>query len=465
MAFFDNLENFGQATAFTAEDGGSLTYQSTAEAADSFGSHLSRRGLIFILAGNNIASVIGYIGCLRFRMPAALLPETIQPDLLSNLLRRYQPEYVWLPRNRAFHVSEMKELYALGDYVLLTNSAASTDLHPDLALLMTTSGSTGSAKFVRLSYANISANAASIAEYLEIRGDDKAITTLPSHYVYGLSVINSQLQSGASVLLTNASLMEKRFWDLFKAQAATTMAGVPYTYELLKRLHWDQMDLPSLRVLTQAGGKLSTALVKEFAGLCSKKGIRFYVMYGAAEATARMSYLTPDQALEKPGSIGMPIPGGEFWIEDDAGNTVTHPDVVGELFYRGANVSLGYAIGREDLSVGDERKGVLRTGDLARRDSDGTYYIAGRKSRFIKLFGNRVSLEEVEQFVRNAGIECACAGDDEALRIYITNPSMRTDAVSVAQRFTQLHHSAFRAVVIDRIPRNDAGKIIYAQLP
>jgi acyl-CoA synthetase (AMP-forming)/AMP-acid ligase II len=465
MNFSDDMERFGQAIAFIAEDGESLTYESTAVAADSFGACLSRRGLVFILANNSIASVIGYIGCLRSRAPVALLASNIHSDLLPNLLSAYRPNYIWLPRARACQVSNATELFALGDYVLLATSAGLLQAHDDLALLMTTSGSTGSAKFVRLSYDNVSANATSIAEYLEICGGDKAITTLPMHYVFGLSVINSHLQSGAGIILTNASLMEKRFWEQLKVHGATTISGVPYTYELLKRLRWDRMNLPSLRVLTQAGGKLNSALVHEYASVCKDKGMRFYVMYGAAEATARMSYLPPRLALEKPQSIGVAIPGGEFWIEDETGNVITRSDEVGELFYRGANVFLGYAEKREDLALGDERKGVLQTGDLARRDADGAYYIVGRKSRFIKLFGNRVNLEEIEQLIRNNGIDCACSGDDQMLRIYITSPALQNDVISVAQRLTQLHHSAFRAFVIDRIPRNEAGKIIYAELP
>jgi long-subunit acyl-CoA synthetase (AMP-forming) len=327
-------------------------------------------------------------------------------------------------------------------------------MHEDLALLIMTSGTTGNPKLVRLSYRNLSANAESISEYLHIRDDDKAITTLPMNYVYGLSVINSHLHAGASIILTNATLMEKRFWDLFKTNRPTMLSGVPYTYEQIKRLQWRRMELPSLRVLTQAGGKLHPDLVREFASICREKDLLFYVMYGAAEATARMSYLPPHLAMEKPSSIGMAIPGGELWIEND-----------GELCYRGENVSLGYAECRGDLARGDDRQGVLKTGDLATQDEDGAFYISGRKSRFIKLFGNRVNLEDVEQFIRNKGIDCACAGNDDALRLYVTRASEERDALVFAQQLTNLHHSAFRTILLGQIPRNQAGKVCYSELP
>jgi acyl-CoA synthetase (AMP-forming)/AMP-acid ligase II len=465
MNFYDAMERYGSAVAFTEEDGAPHTYAQTAAAADAFGASVPDRGLVFLLADNSLDAATGYIGCLRARLPAALLARGIPSEQLRHLLAAYRPNYLWLPRTRAADAPYAVEIYAQGSFVLLSTGAEPSQANGDMALLMTTSGSTGSAKFVRLSYGNLTANAASIAAYLDIAGEDRAITTLPMHYVFGLSVINSHLHAGACIVLTDASLMEKRFWELVKAQRSTSLSGVPYTYELLKRLRWERMDLPDLKVMTQAGGKLSAALVAEFASHCKQKGVRFYVMYGAAEATARMAFLPPQLAIEKPGSIGVPIPGGEFWIEDESGNAITRSGVVGELFYRGPNVSLGYAQRREDLALGDERGGVLATGDLAHRDADGVYSIVGRKSRFVKLFGNRVNLEELEHLLRGAGIDCACAGDDALLRIYITNPALSDDAVAAAQRLTQLHLSAFRACVIDSIPRNEAGKIIYADLP
>ena len=457
MNFYYDLQSFGQSIAFVAGNGETLTYAAAAKAADSFGVQLGaqepdNRKLVFILAENCLECVIAYLGCLRGRCPVALLPASIHADSLANLLNLYRPHYVWLPWSRASEMRAQSPVFALGDYVLLANSTEPIEIHDDLALLMTTSGSTGSPKFVRLSYLNISANAGSISECLQIRDDDKPITTLPMHYVFGLSVINSHLHSGASIVLTNASVTEKRFWELFKARDATTISGVPYTYELLKRLVWQRMNLPSLRVLTQAGGKLHAELVREFAGTCLQKGVRFYVMYGAAEATARMSYLPPELAIDKPASIGIAIPGGELWIEE------------GELCYKGSNVSLGYAESCGDLARGDDRHGVLRTGDLATRDEDGAFYIVGRKSRFIKLFGNRINLDDVEQFIRNKGIDCACAGDDDAMRLYVSSASDESNALAFAQQLTNLHHSAFRTVVVSQLPRNEAGKLIHAEL-
>jgi acyl-coenzyme A synthetase/AMP-(fatty) acid ligase len=126
---------------------------------------------------------------------------------------------------------------------------------------------------------------------------------------------------------------------------------------------------------------------------------------------------------------------------------------------------MGYATSREDLARGDDNAGVLHTGDIARRDADGFYYIVGRKSRFIKIFGNRVGLEDVEHHLKNLGIDTACAGRDDKLRIFVTRESDQAAASAAVHELTGLHFSAFAVTVIDQIPRNEVGKIVYSKLP
>jgi long-chain acyl-CoA synthetase len=465
MAFYNEIESFGSNIALITEEGLRITYAELAEAANQLGAQLSNRGLAFLLADNCPESIIGYLGILRAGVPVVMQPSGLHHKLLCDLMNAYHPQYLWLPKNRAEEVANSEVLHTLGNYVLLRAAADPIVLYEEMALLVSTSGSTGSPKFVRQSYKNITSNAASIAQYLKISNQDRPITALPMNYVFGLSVINSHLLCGATIILTQRGLMEKQFWNLINSACATSFAGVPYTYEMLRRLHFERMQLPSLKVLTQAGGKLNAALVNEFAEICGRKGMQFIVMYGAAEATARMSYLPPEYALEKSGSIGIPIPGGEFWIEDSNGAIIDAPDIPGELVYRGDNVTLGYACNIEDLANGDERGGILHTGDIAQRDEDGFYYIVGRKSRFIKVFGNRINLEEVEQHIRKQITDCACSGEDDKLRIFITDGSKKNEVLAFIQELTGLHHSACFITVLSDIPRNEFGKITYAALP
>ena len=334
MNFYDGMERYGSAVAFTEEGGALHTYAQTAQAADAFGASVPDRGLVFLMADNSLDAVTGYLGCLRARVPVALLAGGIPSDQLANLLAAYHPNYLWLPGARAAEVPDAVEIYAQGGYVLLRTCAEPLRAHSDSGPADDHFGQHGQREVCPPLLRQRGGERGLDCRVSRYCGRGRAITTLPMHYVFGLSVINSHLQAGARVALTDASLMEKRFWEQVKGQRATSLSGVPYTYELLKRLHWERMELPDLQVMTQAGGKLSAVLVAEFASQCRQKEMRFYVMYGAAEATARMAYLPWQLALEKPDSIGVPIPGGELWIEDESGNAITRSGVAGELFYR-----------------------------------------------------------------------------------------------------------------------------------
>jgi len=373
---------------------------------------------------------------------------------------------LWLP-SRMANQFEYESVWSVWDYSLLkTKYNQAFALHDDLALLLTTSGSTGSPKLVRQSYKNILANTQSIVEYLELADNERPITTLPMNYTYGLSIINSHLYVGASIILTNKTLVQKEFWQQCKDFEATSLAGVPYTYEMLDKLRFFRMEVPSLRTMTQAGGKLSPDLHKKFAEYAEKNNKRFIVMYGQTEATARMSYLPHNKALEKIGSMGIAIPGGEFSLIDANGAIINEVDVTGELIYKGDNVALGYAEQGADLAKGDEFNGVLFTGDMAKKDTDGFYYIVGRKKRFLKIFGSRVNLDETERMIRTAfpDIDCACTGIDDQMTVFITAEAQIKNVSSFFHEKTGLHPIAFHVQCIEKIPRNESEKILYSAL-
>jgi acyl-coenzyme A synthetase/AMP-(fatty) acid ligase len=258
--------------------------------------------------------------------------------------------------------------------------------------------------------------------------------------------------------------MQKEFWSFLKEQKATTFGGVPYTYQMLDRLRFFNMNIPSLRYLTQAGGKLSYDLSHKVATKARDKGIDFIVMYGQTEATARMSYLPASRAIDKCGSMGVPIPGGEFWLQDEEGNRIDDADVVGELVYRGDNVTLGYAECKADLALGDERQGVLVTGDMAKRDADGFYYIVGRKKRFVKIFGSRVNLDETERLLLDKGYVCACTGVDDRMSVYTEHEGKEDEIHKLVSHLLNLNMSAFIVRYIPAIPKNESGKTLYTAL-
>ena len=383
MAFYNELERWKTNQAFIDDLGNSMTYQELERYTSELKTVIGNRTLVFSFSNNTIGSVTGYIAFLKNRVVPLLLKVDIEKELRDNLIKIYQPSYLYIPENKKDEFPDYQCVWeGIGYCLLQTQYPKEVPLYQNLALLLTTSGSTGSPKLVRQSYDNIQSNAQSIAQYLELNETERPITTLPMNYTYGLSIINSHLFVGATILLTEYTLMEREFWDFFKQEKATSFGGVPYTYEILKKLRFFKMDLPYLRTMTQAGGKLSPELHREFAKYAQENGKHFVVMYGQTEATARMGYLPWKKAIEKYGSMGIAIPGGKLWLKDIQGNKIIQPDIIGELVYEGKNVTLGYAICKEDLKKEDERYGVLETGDMAKMDEEGYFYIVGRKKRF-----------------------------------------------------------------------------------
>jgi acyl-coenzyme A synthetase/AMP-(fatty) acid ligase len=463
------MNRYGNNIAAIASNGESIRYSDLEATGDRIGNSTDGRCLVFCFCENEIGALCGYVGFLKNNIVPLLLKSDIEAELRENLIAVYKPAYLYMPSAMTQEFPEFEKVYEEWNYVLLrTQFHFQKELNPQLALLLTTSGSTGSPKLVRQSYDNIQSNAESIVEYLELTEYERPITTLPMNYTYGLSIINSHLLVGATILMTKTGFMQREFWEFFKAEEATSFGGIPYNFEILKKLRFFSMNLPSLRTMTQAGGKLSPELHKEFAEFAAAQQKRFIVMYGQTEATARMAYLPHQYSLEKYGSMGIAIPGGTLSLHDGNGKEISEADTVGELVYKGPNVTLGYAVCEEDLAKADERNGILETGDMAKRDEDGFYYIVGRKSRFLKIFGNRVNLDETEAMVKRAfeDLDCACSGVDDKLYVFlVTDDQEDCDRVKthLAGKM-KIHPSAFHVKRIEQIPKNDSGKTLLKKL-
>ncbi len=461
-----DLQQHKGKTALIDELGNQMNYDVLNSEANILSERIGHRCLVFALCRNEIGSVLGYTAFINNGIVPVMVNSHLEEALLQNLLETYSPEYLWLPKDQVEQFAGMSVEHESHNYVLLkTGYEKKYPLFDELGLLITTSGSTGSPKLVRQSYTNVLDNAQSIVKYLKLDDTERPITTLPMNYVYGLSIINSHFLVGATLLLTDKGLMQKEFWSFFKEQEATSFGGVPYTYEMLDKLRFFRMKLPSLRTMTQAGGKITPELHEKFAAYAAEQGKNFVVMYGAAEATARMGYLPPEKAVEKKGSMGIPIPGGVFHLIGADGQEVTEPLSTGELVYEGKNVTLGYAEKGEDLVKGDERHGRLETGDMAQFDNDGFYYIVGRKKRFLKIYGNRVNLDEIDRLIKgDFEIEVASSGVDDHMYIFVTDDIIADSVRDFVIAKTKLNPAAFKVIVIDEIPKNDSGKTLYKEL-
>ncbi|MDP1563173.1 MAG: AMP-binding protein [Pirellulaceae bacterium] len=427
---FWDVERLGLAGAVETADGKTVSYRDLIDWADRIVADCPARSLVAIRCTFTPAALAAYLGCLRRGLVPLLLDRDMPDDQVAEILQRYQIAFLWddsNPNSVTHGVTHgvthdvthgvTHDVTHGGDFSRVAD--VSPTLHPDLAVLVCTSGSSGRPRCVRLSYANITSNAAAIASYLNLTPADRPLLTLPWSSAFGLSVIHSHWAVGATVLLPAGSIVERSFWDQFRTRAATSLAGVPFTFAQLKRLRLERLNLPSLRLLLQAGGRLSPELVQYFADLGQELGYRFFVMYGQTEATARMAYLQPELAAFKPTSIGRPIPGGTLTVRDSNGRPQTEPGQVGELFYRGPNVMLGYADSAADLALGSVNDGEIGTGDLGYCDADGDFYVAGRLTRFVKLEGKRIHLDALEQTLHDWGYEALAVGDDSQVTVAV----------------------------------------------
>ena len=446
--FFERLDRFGTNPALIdAQTGEAIDYATLADRVAARAATFSGpRGLVFLEARNTIGSIIDYLAALAAGHVVHLL-DTLSGPRADELIALYTPALI---------------VDAEGN--LRRTGAPPLAIHPDLCVLLSTSGSTGSPKFVKLSVANLDANAKAIAAYLELDASERALQHLKPHYSYGLSVINSHLGVGAALVLTAFGVNEPAFWQAFDTYGATSFAGVPYTFETLDHLDFDPAAHPSLRYATQAGGKLEAGLVRRFASAFVAAGKRFVVMYGQTEAAPRMSYLPPELAAEHPDSIGRAIPGGELFLVDAEGQRIAAPDIQGELAYRGPNVMMGYASAPGELA-GDETPSHLLTGDLAMRRENGLFVITGRTARFVKPFGVRVNLDEVQSFVKARHARAAVAGTDTRIVVGLEGaPGMSViTPAELARRFGLADH-LFEIRHHAQLPVLPNGKLDYQRL-
>ena len=459
-----DFKTHGEDPALVAEDLRVFSYRELSELSSAFAEMVKPRALVFMLCKNTPGMIACYAGLLNKGAVPLLLGSRIAKEALLALIKIYRPSYIVSPSE--ISVEGRPLLEREGVRVYETGEGNPPVLHENLALLLSTSGSTGSPKLVRISLKNLESNASSIIKSLAITKDNRAITALPMNYSYGLSVINTRLISGASLAVTSSGLMQKPFWELFDRAGVNSLSGVPYSYEMLKRLGFTRKEYPNLKVMDQAGGHLDEVLQKEFSEYCASHGIRFYLMYGQTEATARMACLPFKYAQSKPGCAGLAIDGGKFSIRDENGTVISSPSAEGRLFYEGPNVAMGYATDACDLKKGDEWRGVLDTGDRALMDEYGFIFIKGRESRFLKVYGNRLSLDDcalmAERYFK--GIKAACAGRDDLVMVCIegeADPVLVREYLSEA---TNLNKRAFKVAKVAALPRSSSGKILYREL-
>ncbi|MGZ4055043.1 MAG: AMP-binding protein [Bacteroidia bacterium] len=417
---------------------------------------INDKSVSFLYTDNSISSIAAFWNFYSSKSVIVLLSNQLHDSLKVQLEEIYLPEYIF-DLNRAAIKNYISVQIDQLIFHKRNNCFLNKNIHPDVKILLSTSGTTGSPKFVKLSDENFYQNALSIIDYLPINKNDVTPLNLSINYSYGLSILTTNSIAGGQIICSLDDILNKTFWENFEKYGFTSLAGVPYTYEVLNRIGFTQKKHPTLKYLTQAGGKLSNKLISLFADFSTNNSIPLYIMYGQTEATARMSYLQPDMISNKLGSIGKPIKNGAFSIEKDTN----------ELMYSGPNIFGGYAECINDLSTFDINT-KLRTGDVAKVDEQGYYYITGRIKRFAKILGSRINLDELEAQLKDNfdNITFICLGlNDKSIFIGFTDPDLSDNEIReyIKDKF-KIHHSFIKIKFIEHLPLTANGKINYSEL-
>ena len=432
-----------------------------------------QKQLVFLFCGLNSETVIGLLAAAAAGHATALIDPAAPEDVLRSLIEAYQPDLILGSREFGEKLRAVSDAAAVSDsaqsragaieWIATKAERPSAEIYAPLALLLSTSGTTGSRKYVRLSRDAVIANARQIAGALAIDERSVGVAHLPLHYSYGLSIVTSHLVAGGRVCLVNDSITSPSFWSKIGNAGGSHFPGVPFHYAALARLG-SGLAPDSIKVFTQAGGALDLRIQRKIHDWAAQRGGQFFVMYGQTEASPRMATLRHEDHARKAGSVGVALAGGRLSIVDDKGAPLP-AGAVGTVVYEGPNVMLGYATSRDDLGNGDEMKGRLETGDLGRLDADGFLYLTGRAKRFAKIAGYRLGLDEIEQELATV---CPVACLDLGEKIAVAHEQEQDAALKARVRELadtyKVPSSSFALRKVVQIPRGASGKIDYARL-
>lgn len=429
------------------------TYRELTEKSREFETIIEKGSLVLCKNKSSFESIAFYVASLSKGFKCILMSPDTNALTTKEIQHRYKAEYIVTENTQSERIE------------ILRMKNSESKIANNIALLMPTSGSTGSPKMVIQTYKNIYSNMLSILEYLPINENDRMITNLPMFYTYGLSCINTHLHAGAEIIVENRSITTRGFWETYAKYKPTSFSGVPYNYEVINRLGMDLLFTNELKYITQAGGKMSIELTKSIAERAEQRGTSVYIMYGQTEATARMAYLPPEELTRKIGSIGKAIPGGEINISKND-RYIYNGHECGELEYTGNNVTPGYAQTRKDLISEATDKNILKTGDIGYKDKDGFYYIIARKSRIAKINGERIDLDYISNAIENI-VKCNCAviTNDRILGVFLENGDHDTRKL---KEFLKSQYGIktrdIKIKTMSYLPRTQTGKINYKEL-
>lgn len=466
MSLFRFFNKYRNNIAIIDQDYSHLSYKQVLAETNKIKKKIKNRSLILIVSENSLGSLIAYIFCIVNNHVGIIIDSKTTDKNIIKIFKNYQPNFTFLSKGKKNILKKIcSEKYKFYDqYLMINKKNLKKKLDKNLSLLLSTSGSMGSVKFVKLSRENIKNNTDSIIKYLKIHKNDSTITNLPISYSYMLSVINTHLEVGASIVISKFSLIEKKFWETFKNNKITSFNGVPYTYEILTKIGLKNIKVKTLRYLTHAGGKLEKEILKKIIKFCKKNNLKFFSMYGQTEASPRISYLKSKFVEKKIGSIGKGIPGIKIYLIDNNSKKIQKPYLQGEIICEGKNVFMGYSKNYKDLKKANEENYKLKTGDIGYFDKDGFFYITSRIGKIAKIFGYRIDISALESSMSQKGFEVACLSDNRKIFIFTEKKYNRSSLINTISKITNINVGSFELIKLKHLPRTINNKISYNEL-
>ena len=433
---------------------------------------------IILISDNSIFFIASYLGIIKSGNVCVPLNPSTSADSLRHIVGKCNAKIGFIQKKSIEKFAGT--LIHIFDESILDILHASPELQSRqdfdsnrLAEILFTSGSTALPKGVMLSHRNLMANTASIIQYLELNSKDRVEVVLPFYYCYGLSLLHTHIKVGGSIVLNNTFIMLNTVIDDMLRYECTGFAGVPSHFQILlrKSRRFKRTKFPHLRYVTQAGGKLPNIFIREFVESFPK--VKFFVMYGQTEATARLSYLPPELVLKKLGSIGKGIPGVKLEVVDECDSPI-RPGEIGEIVASGENVMMGY-FKESELTRQTIKNGKLYTGDIATIDEDGYIYILAREKEFLKVGGERISPKEIEEVIVRLPeiVDCSIISvQDEILGEAIKAFVVLKDGVTLTEDDIRKHCNRYLSSnkipkfieFLDEIPVAETGKKIKEEL-
>ena len=419
--------------------------------------------LTLFICDNSFESILIYFTLINNNNKLLLIDPQTNISFIKKYIKIYKPYYVISKKKNI--LKKYKNEIIFNEFNVLTiNNNDKININKNILILLSTSGTTGTPKFCKISKENILDNTINIIKYLRISKKNKTILTLPISYSFGLSVLNTHLYAQATIILNTHSITESFFWNLVKQTKPNNFSFVPFQLEIIKKFKLYKLFNYKILYFAQAGGKMDNDNLNFFLNYSKEKKIKFYIMYGQTEASPRMSYLDPKYSNKKFGSIGKPIPGGKFYLIDEKGNKIIKSNVVGELIYKGKNVCLGISKTYKDLTNKQLSNDILNTGDMAYFDEEGFYFISGRKKRFAKIYGKRINLDELQNLISSKKYQLYCKQIKNKIIIFFNHKIDKKHIINKLFKLTGINKNSFDFKSINKIPITKTGKIIYDEL-